>query len=204
MTVFGNVGFIGFPVVSAIFGDSAIFYASIFNLPFNLLVYTIGVLFLTNGQKQGKMDWKLLVSPCVLASLVTLVIALGHIRVPSLVGEAMDLLGQVTTPAALLIIGSSLAKLPLKTVTGTPRIWGLAVLRLLVLPVLVWALLRLWLHNELILGIAVVITGMPVASVCTMLCLQYGGDQTAASQGTFVTTACSLVTIPLLASLLLG
>lgn len=203
MTVFGNVGFIGFPVVAAVFGDSAVFYASIFNLPFNLLVYTVGVLFLSGGKEAVKLDWKLLVSPCVLASLATLVIALGHIRFPALVGQAVDLLGQVTTPAALLIIGSSLAQLPIRTVAGTPRVWALAVLRLIVMPLLVFFLLRPFVHNQLILGIAMVVAGMPVASNCTILCLQYGGDQELASQGTFVTTLCSMVTIPLLASVLL-
>lgn len=203
MTVFGNVGFIGFPVVAAVFGDSAVFYASIFNLPFNLLVYTVGVLFLSGGRERVKLSWKLFVSPCVLASLATLVIALGHIQFPALVGQAMDLLGQVTTPAALLIIGSSLAQLPIRTVAGTPRVWALAFLRLIAMPLLVFFLLRPFVHNELILGIAMVVAGMPVSSNCTMLCLQYGGDQTLASQGTFVTTLCSMVTIPLLASALL-
>lgn len=203
MTVFGNVGFIGFPVVAAVFGNGAVFYASIFNLPFNLLVYTVGVLFLSGGTEPVRLDWKLFVSPCVLASLATLVIALGHIRFPSLVGQAVDLLGQVTTPAALLIIGSSLAQLPLKTVTGTPRVWAMAVLRLIAIPLLVFFLLRPFVQNKLILGIALVMAGMPVASNCTMLCLQYGGDQELASQGTFVTTLCSMVTIPLLASVLL-
>lgn len=203
MLVFGNVAFIGFPVVSAIFGEGAVFYASIFNLPFNLMVYTIGVLMISGGRSQVKLSWRLLLSPCVLASLATLVIALGRLRVPALAGQAIGLLGQITTPAALLIIGSSLAQLPLRSILGGPRVWAVTAVRLLLLPAVLWLILRPLVSDPLILGVAVVIAGMPVASNCTMLCLQYGGDQKLASQGTFLTTLFSLVTIPLLASLLL-
>lgn len=138
-----------------------------------------------------------------LSALATLVIALGRLRVPALAGQAIGLLGQITTPAALLIIGSSLAQLPLRSILGGPRVWAVTAVRLLLLPAVLWLILRPLVSDPLILGVAVVIAGMPVASNCTMLCLQYGGDQKLASQGTFLTTLFSLVTIPLLASLLL-
>ena len=197
MTVFANVGFMGFPVVEAVFGEGAVFYAAVFNLPFNLLVYTVGPLFLAGGKGKAGLTWKLFVTPCMLASLATLVIALGQLQFPPLVGQAMDLLGQVTTPAALLIVGSTLAQLPVRDMLGGFRVWLMAAIRLLVFPAAIWLLLRPMVGNE------VVLAGMPVATNGTMLCLQYGGDQKLASQGTFVTTLCSVVTIPLLVSTLL-
>ena len=203
MTVFANVGFMGFPVVAAVFGEGAVFYAAVFNLPFNLLVYTVGPLFLAGGKGKAGLNWKLFVTPCMLASLATLVIALGQLRFPPLVGQAVDLLGQVTTPAALLIVGSTLAQLPVRDMLGGFRVWLMAAIRLLVFPAAIWLLLRPMVGNELVLGVAVVLAGMPVATNGTMLCLQYGGDQKLASQGTFVTTLCSVVTIPLLVSALL-
>lgn len=203
MIVFGNVGFMGFPVVAAVFGDSAVFYASMFNMPFNLLVYTVGALMVSGGKGDLKLDWKLLASPCVLASAAALLIALVRIPIPAVVGQSLDLLGQVTTPAALMVIGSTLAQLPLKSVLGGPRVWAAGAVRLVGFPVLLWFILRPFVVSELILGIAVVIGGMPVASMGTMMCIQYGGDQKLASQGTFVTTLCSVLTIPLLAAVLL-
>lgn len=198
MFLFGNVGFIGFPVIKTIFGADAVFYAAIFNMPFNLLVYTVGPILLAGKGGGRKLTWRDFCSPCVLASVLALVIALTQLHLPALVADTVDLIGQITTPAALLIIGSNLAALPLKGVFGGPRIWIMSAVRLVGTPLLLWLLLRWWVPDPVILGVAVVIQGMPVATNCTMLALQYGGDAASAGQGTFVSTLLSIVTIPLL------
>ena len=198
MFIFGNVGFIGFPVIKTIFGSDAVFYAAIFNMPFNLLVYTVGAMMVAGKGDGMKLTWKDLCSPCVISSVLALVIALAQIRLPALVGDTVNLIGQVTTPAALLIIGSNLANLPLKGIFGGPRIWIMSAVRLLGTPMLLWLLLRGWVADPIILGVAVVIQGMPVATNCTMLALQYNGDAASAGQGTFVSTLLSIVTIPIL------
>ena len=198
MFIFGNVGFIGFPVIKTIFGSDAVFYAAIFNMPFNLLVYTVGAMMVAGKGDGMKLTWKDLCSPCVISSVLALVIALAQIRLPALVGDTVNLIGQVTTPAALLIIGSNLANLPLKGIFGGPRIWIMSAVRLLGTPMLLWLLLRGWVTDPIILGVAVVIQGMPVATNCTMLALQYNGDAASAGQGTFVSTLLSIVTIPIL------
>ena len=68
MLAFGNVGFIGYPVTQAIFGDSAIFYTSVFNLPFNFLVYSAGVIFLQQSGDSTRKSWhrELLLQHCCL------------------------------------------------------------------------------------------------------------------------------------------
>lgn len=198
MFIFGNVGFIGFPVIKAIFGSDAVFFASIFNMPFNLLVYTLGVYLMAGKSGETKLSWKDLCSPCIVASVLALVIAMAQLRFPAVVGDTVNLIGQITTPAALLIIGSNLAQLPLRNVAGGPRIWCMSLLRLLVSPLLLWLILRGWVTDATILGVAVVIQGMPVATNCTMLALTYGGDEKSAGQGTFISTLLSIITIPLL------
>ncbi len=202
MLIFGNVGFIGFPVAGAIFGSDAVFYASIFNLPFNLMVFTFGVFLVAGGGSRTRLSLREILSPGVIASLLSLVIALTQVQLPAVVGDTVALLGQITTPAALLIIGSNLAKLPLRSIAGGPRIWAMSAVRLLIGPLLLWLLLRGWVSDPMILGVAVVLQGMPVASYCTMIALQYNGDSDSAGQGTFLTTLLAIVTIPLLTLLL--
>lgn len=198
MFIFGNVGFIGFPVIRAIFGSDAVFYASIFDMPFNILAYTLGV-YLIAGKGEGKkLSWKDFCSPCIIASVLALILALTRIQVPAMIGDTVALVGEITTPAALLIIGSSLAQLPLRGIFGGPRIWIMSAFRLLISPFLLYLLLRNWVTDSVILGVAVIIQGMPVATSCTMLALQYGGDEECAGQGIFVSTLLSIVTIPLL------
>ena len=201
MVIFGNVGFIGFPVIRAIFGSDAVFYASIFNMPFNLLSYTIGAYLIAGKGSGTKLSRKDLCSPCVIAAVLSLLIALTHIQFPAVVGDTVELIGQVTTPAALLIIGSNLAQLPLRGIVGGPRIWIVSAVRLLISPLLLFLILRGWVSDAVVLGVAVVLQGMPVSTNCTMLALQYGGDAESAGQGTFITTLFSILTIPILTML---
>lgn len=203
MLCFGNVGFIGFPVVSAIFGSEALIYATVFNLPFNLLVFTVGAWFLTqdtDGDVKVSPTWRTFVSPVMISCVVAIALALGGVHYAPILGDALSCLGSITTPAALLIIGSSLANLPARELVGGPRLWACALFRLFAMPCLVWAVFHLLVPPSLLLSVIVIISGMPVATNGTMLCYQYGGNSRVMAQGTFVTTVLSLVSIPLLVS----
>lgn len=202
MLCFGNVGFIGFPVLSAIYGSDSLIYATIFNLPFNFLVFTVGAWFLTQDNVAGgakvKVTWRLFVSPVIISCLVAIVLALAGVHNIPVVGDAFVSLGSLTTPAALLIIGSSLANLPAGELIGGFRLWMTSLFRLIIIPLVVWGVFHFFVTNPLLLGVIVVISGMPVATNGTMLCYQYGGNSHDMAQGTFVTTIASLVSIPLL------
>ena len=201
MLTFGNVGFIGFPVLTAIFGSSALIYGSIFNLPFNFLVFTMGVWFIAQDSGRGakvKMGLKTFLTPANIACLVAIVLTLANVHSVPVLGDAAETLGSFTTPGALLIIGSSLANLPVKGLIGGPRLWIASLVRLVVAPVVVWALFRMLPIDATLIDIMVVLCAMPVATNGTMLCYQYGGDSRTMAQGTFVTTVLSTITIPIL------
>ena len=197
---FSNVGFIGYPVAVALYGPGALFYAVILALPFNLMAYSLGPLLLVG---KSRFQWKALLSPCTLAAALGLLCALGNLRPPALVGELLDFLGSVTVPLSLLLVGSLLAGLSLKSVFAAPRVWVLAALRLLLLPLCLWGILHPLGLPELIVGVAVTQMGMPVAINGTLLSMEYGGDTESLARLTFLTTLGSIVTIPLLAAILL-
>lgn len=207
MLTFSNVGFIGFPVLSAIFGNGVLIYAAVFNLPFNLLVFTIGVLFLmqdaaadTSPDKKLHITWKTFLSPSIVACALTAICVFANIHSVPILGASLETLGSLTTPAAMIIIGSSLANMPVKSLAGTPRLWIASIAKLLVIPLVSWALLNQIITSDYMLAIIVVVSGMPVATNGTMLCYKYGGNIEVMSQGTFISTALSLVTIPMLAT----
>lgn len=201
MLCFGNVGFIGFPVLSTIFGQRALIYATIFNLPFNLLVFTVGAWFLAKDSCAGKpvkITWRTFLSPAIVSCIIAIILALLGIHEAPVLGDIFSTLGSLTTPGALLVIGSSLANMPVRQLVGTPRLWAVTFLRLLVIPLVIWGIFHFFVDDPLMLGSIMIISGMPVASNGTMLCYQYGGDAHKLAQGTFLTTALSLVSIPLL------
>lgn len=199
MLAFGNVSFIGYPVCDAVFGSKAVFCASVLNIPFNLLVFTIGVSFINGGKAKSAFSPKLILSPCVIASLIAVVIAFARIKMPVPVGEWFHLLGDLTTPCALLIIGSSLSHIPVRDMFGNRFVYSMTLLRLIVLPLAVGAVLALMGINPFVSDVAVVLSAMPVATNGIMLCLQYGKDERVMTQGLFFTTLMSVVTIPLVA-----
>lgn len=197
---FPNVGFIGYPVAVALYGDGALFYAAILALPFNLLSYSLGPLMLAGA---GRFRWRQLLSPCIVASVLGLVLALTRLRPPAMVGEMLDFVGSITVPLSLLVVGSLLAHMSPGKVLRSPKLWVLSVLRLLVMPAFLCLVLRGMHIEAMVLGIAVSQMGMPVAVNGTLLSMEYGGDTEAMAQVTFLTTLGAIVTIPVLAAVLL-
>ena len=201
MIAFGNVSFIGYPVCDAVFGPKAVFCASVLNIPFNLLIFTIGVSFINGGKATSAFSPKLVFSPCVVASLLAVVVALLGIPTPEPVSQFFHLLGDITTPCALLIIGSSLSHIPVRDMLGNRFAYTITLLRLLLVPLVVGGALRLCGVDPFVTSVAVVLSAMPVATNGIMLCLQYGQDERVMTQGLFLTTLFSVLSIPLMAYL---
>lgn len=199
MLAFGNVSFIGYPVCDSVFGPKAVFCASVLNIPFNLLVFTAGVSFIKGSSARSAFSPRLVLSPCVAASLVAVIIAVGRISMPHVVGEWFHMLGDLTIPCSLLIIGSSLSYISWRDMLGNRFVYAMTGLRLVALPLMIGLVLRLLGVNAFVSDVAVVLSAMPVATNGIMLCLQYGKDERVMTQGLFFTTLLSVLTIPLVA-----
>ncbi len=198
MLTFANVGFIGYPIVASIFGQSAVFYACILNAPNTLTIFVWGVMFIT-GDKAGKFNPKLLLSPAMIATYISIVIVALGWKAPEFIAQPFTLLGNMTVPAALLVIGSSIGGMPVRQMAGSIGTYVLCVFRLLLLPVGLFYLFRLCGVDRQIDAINAVLIGMPVASYGTMFCMKYNKDTTVMTQGTFLSTVLSVLSIPLLA-----
>ena len=200
--VFGNVGFMGFPVALALFGQESLFYVAIFNLIFNILVFSVGIAMLTRGRGKG-FDPKLLLNPGIAASVVGLAFFLGSVEIPSPFIDSIDLLGGVTTPLAMIIVGAMLATFPAREMVGNWRIWVASAVLLLVIPATYCYLIAPFFPDPYINGIMITMAAMPAAANTVIFAEQYGADSKLASQIVFVSTIGSLVTIPLVTTVLL-
>ncbi len=209
---FGNTGFIGFAVIAAIMGSDAVLYGAIYNIPYNVFMFSVGMLFIartgTDGiadkkplKEQVKAVCKQLISPCLVSCLIAVALALFGITDSGYVGQTCNLLGQMTVPAAMLVIGSTLAKQPIKLMLNDGWSYLTSFMRLAVVPLLTFFVGSMFISDPYILAVIVIETAMPAASSGIMMCLAYGGDTLAMSRGTFLTTIFSLVTLPLLAFL---
>ena len=202
MTIFGNTGFMGIPVVGAIFGGAASFYAALLNIPFNLLAYTLGIALLNNTGERAKIQWKLLINPPMIASFLAIILVCVHVPIPTPLARSIGYLGDMIIPCSMIIIGASLGQQKLKEVFGDWHVYAFAPVRLFVVPVLLWAIMHLFIKDAVLLGTITVLGAMPVASFATMLSIQYGGNVQMASRSVFVTTVLSVLTIPIVCAIL--
>lgn len=212
---FGNVGFIGFPVVASILGEEALLDAVLASIPGNVVMFTIGAaMFATpeEGEREGGCpgDGRLRVllaclrTPTMVASVVTLACALAGIRSLGVVGEAVSVVGQASTPCALLVTGSSIARYDLTEMLRSPRAYLAALFRLLLVPLVCAGALRLLgpvAPRELATVVALE-CAMPVATNGVLYSTRSGQGVTAMMQVTFLSVVGSVLTIPVLCALL--
>ena len=191
VTAFGNVGFVGLPVVAAIFGDEMVFFASLANIPFNLALYSIGAAQLSGGAG-ARFDWRKVLNMPVIATLLSVVLLLSRIHVPAVIADTISTLAGATIPLSMLIIGTSLGAISVRAALADWRVYVVSAVRLLVRPFVCGALR----------GIPVLLAACPSAMVVTALCLQYDRSDAFASKCIFLNTILSAVTIPLLIWLL--
>ena len=200
--VFGNVGFMGFPVALALFGEESLFYVAIFNLAFNILVFSVGIMMLTGGRGE-RFNPRLLANSGIAASVVGLALFLGSVEIPSPFIDSIELLGGVTTPLAMIIVGAMLATFPAREMVGNWRIWVTSAILLLAVPVIYCWLFSPIFPDSLVNGVMITMAAMPAAAGTAVFAEQCGADARLASQIVFVSTIGALVTIPLVAAVLL-
>ncbi|WP_270574267.1 AEC family transporter [Candidatus Collinsella stercoripullorum] len=203
---FGNVGFIGFPVLGAVLGADAVLYAAIANIPWYILSSSAGVLMISGVPEGGaaravRESAKRLLSPMLGASLVVLALALAGVNDLGIVGDGLATCGNFTTPAALLICGSSLANYAPREMVGNWRAYAATAMRLVGVPLLLYAALRGLAPDAFTLAVLVLGQAMPVATNGILYCLMYGMDAKPVMQGMFLSVIASIVTIPALALL---
>jgi predicted permease len=202
MLTYSNVGFIGYPVVASIFGSDAVFYACILNVFNTITVFIWGVMFISGENLKDGFRFRLFVSPAMIATYISVIIVVLNLHTPKAIAMPLSILGNMTVPSSLIVIGAALAEIPTRKMVGTPHIFIMCFLKLLVLPLLVYYVMIFIGVDTRISSINMILIAMPVASFGTMFCMQMGKDETTMSQGTFWTTLLSVVSIPLLAMLI--
>lgn len=199
MTMFSNAGFMGFPVLIAAFGEENLIYGIMYVAIFNALNWSAGVAIFDRKALSLK---KIFTVPSLLAAIVGIILFLCKIHLPDVLCEAMDLMGSTTTPVAMFIVGARLSQLRAKDLQDAPLLLACG-LRLILLPLIIYFLSGLLGIGGMIRSTLTVCTAMPCAAVQVIQAETYGGDAPLASRGVALSTALSMITIPLLLTLIL-
>ena len=195
-TMCGNVTYIGIPVCAAVLGGNAAFYGSLLNIPYNLLCFSLGIWLLA-----GKLPLKKILNPAFLSGVAAALLYLLQVPVPSVVLDGCAFIGQATSPCAMLVIGSVLGSVSFKEIFTEWQAIPYVLIRLVGLGALMALLLSFIDVDPVLKGVLILMASMPAATNSTMLCTIYGGNRALSAKLIFLSTALSLVSIPLWAAL---
>lgn len=204
MVVFANTGFMGYPVLLDVFGQEAVFYASLIHMAFNFFVYTYAIMCLTKGDdSEFKLNFKQLLTPGIILIFVGIFIYLFDIQLPSVLMDTINSVGSLTAPLSMMMIGSSLAVYPIKNSFTDWRSYVFAFVRLMIVPFVTMIMCRLLHIDAYYANITIITNAMPVGSMVLMLATQYNANVKIVTRNIVVSTLLSVITIPIVVATML-
>lgn len=193
-TLVSNAGFLGNPIVEGLYGSQGLLYGSIYLIPARILMWSAGVSCFTGGK--GKDVWKkTLTHPCIIAVVVGLFFLFTQITLPTFLTRPLSLVSGCNTPLSLMVVGAILAEINPKQILD-PEALGYCLLRLVVIPLLVFAGCRLLSLEPLVTQVATILAGMPAPVTLPILASQHGKDEKFAVSMMFLSTVLSMVSVP--------
>ena len=212
LTIFGNVGFIGIPLASAVLGTESLIFVSIYNLIYNVLIYTFGISLLRRaaarqaaaggaeaqaaGMPSDTPLWKKLINAGTISAAATILFYVGDFPVPSIVPSTLNYMGQSTTLLSMLVLGISVAQMKPRDIFSHPKLYGFVLLRQVLIPIGLILLVRSFIDNALLVGTLTLMLAVPAGNLPLMLSKQFHADGETISQGIILSTLLSLVTLP--------
>ena len=198
MIVFSNMGFMGFPMMSAMYGPESLMYGSVFLIPFNLFIYTYGISIISGTSFSPAEALKKCMNVGVVSVLITVVLSVFRISLPGGIAQTVSMLGDLTGPLCMLVIGASFVGISFRELFRDGKLLLMSVMRLLLIPVLGLFVVRAFTGNTLLQSVSFIILATPVGSMVPMLTQEYEGDYVTASKGVALTMLLAVVTMPLL------
>ena len=198
--VHSNCGFMGYPLMTALFGTIGVFYGSAYVVVFTFLSWTYGIYAMTGDRSQLKLR-PLLLNPGVISTILAMALFLLQITLPETLMIPITYLADLNTPLPMVVVGYQLSHADFRAALQGIGSWVSLLLRLVALPLLSLGIcLALGLDSRLTV-ITVIAASAPPAALMSMFSAKFGLDTALASSLVSVQTAFSALTMPLLVSL---
>lgn len=202
-SMLGNIIYLGFPVIFALFGKEGLLYASIFTLVSNFLMWTVGVLTITRGKSISvKESIKHILNPNTIAIMAGFVLFLASVKLPKFVLDSIGGLGGTNTYLSMLYIGAVLYFASVRKILANKLVYILSFNRLILVPMVILGLFIV--INELlpvridpiVISVLVMQSAMPCMVNVVIMINILGEDDSLATANVFVTTLLSILTLP--------
>ena len=200
MSVCSNTSFIGIPVADALYGESAALLCSVFIMATSTLMYSVGIALLVGGGSGNKKDvLRAVISPLTIAALLAIALVFSGL----LLQDSLELIGSITPPVAMMLVGVIIANEKISRVVKEWRLYPYIIIRQLLASAVACFALSFFVKDPVLLGIFTVMFAMPVGSMAPMFCASYGKDSVLPAKGTILSTIASFVIVPLLVAFML-
>ena len=198
--LFGNVAYMGYPVVELIIGKEGVFYSAVFNIWFNVLTWTVGVRIMS--REAGSSTRKAFLNPGMISVFIGLILFFTPLKLPLFLDEALALLGQSTVPLAMVVAGIILASAKLSTILKSRTVIFYSLVKLCIAPVVVFFLLSAVEMPTMVEKILIIMSAMPAAANTSIFARIFDSDYELSSKLIASSTLFSMITIPLIISFL--
>ncbi len=195
--IYSNCGFMGIPLVSALFGDEGVFYLTAFITVFNIFVWTHGII-LISGERSMKNIVKVLRSPTIISIALGLICFFARIRLPEIPAQALTFIKEINTPMAMIVSGVTMADTDILRLVKNPRVYIVCLFRLLVIPLAVVGMLSVFEISSKVMLTIIAAAAAPSAAMCTLHCIRFGKNSVYSSEIFTASTIFSVATLPLI------
>jgi len=204
-SMFGNIIFLGFPLITALYGKEGLLYASMFQLVSNLTMWTVGVVVLNQGNDTHWLNsLKKILNPNTVAILTGLTCFLLSIKLPDVIITPLSGIGSANTWLCMLYIGALMTFSNVRGLLGKRSIYILSFSRLVMMPmviILVFSILRSYAgitFDSLVSSVVVLEIAMPCMASVVIMSRELGADDKLAMANVFISTLFSIGTLPLI------
>ena len=194
-TMVSNAGILGNPVAEGIFGDLGLMYASIYTIPLRIYMWSFGLMCFTKAPDKKRLLKKTCTHPCMLAAALGLLLMSLPVSLPEVLDRTIRSAAGANTCLSMLLVGSILASIPLKSMIDKKALYYSAI-RLLFLPLAALLLCRAAGCDFVVTGVMVTLTGMPAGSTTAVLAQKYGCDAVLATKCVVLSTMLSMASVP--------
>ena len=197
--IYSNCGFMGFPLLESLFGKIGVLLGSMYIAAFNIFLWTNGVMIFSNKNKLDKDTIKkALINPGIISVVIGLVLFIFSIKLPYPAARTIELVGSMTAPLSMLIVGGNLAGCDFKNLFKGFELYYITAIRLVLIPLLAYAILKLFGLPGTLMATCILLVAMPVAATTTIFAEMYDEDAIFASRVVAFSTLVSIITIPLM------
>ncbi|WFA09150.1 AEC family transporter [Tissierella sp. Yu-01] len=203
--IFTNTGFIGFPLLNAIYGAEGVVYGSVFNMFLNLFVWSYGVMLFRGYESRKNLKNEILTvlkHPTIISVIIGLIIMITSIRVPNVIHSSVNLIGDITGPLSMIVVGVNLTNVNFKKHLRDWTIYYGTFVKLIIMPMIIILVFEILGESSIVSDSIIVQVAMPTATLASIFAEKYNKALEYSTIMVVITTLLSVVTIPLIVGML--